>query len=400
MKSTYFLGYIKIKAAQEFSVRLLKIITDYSIPCTELALKDDFIQLKLSFFSFPRFKKLCKEYNIEYEISEQKGISAKLKKYLPRFGIPAGIAASCLIIHLLDSTVLSINVMNAAPEARTEVLSILKAEDVDIMSRFSDLDLNKLEREVQSQSKLVSWVGMRKNGCSLIIETLPKIQIPQNSKQRMPCNLISSESGTVKEVFVLDGLLTAPVGTQVNKGDLLISGTDYDEEGKTVYAIAQGSIKGEFTREITFSQPFVQKQAVDCTQNVKKNYLKLFDAEIPLFFKSAENVSYYTLKKHDLKILGNKLPIGIYSYDCKTYEYEDVPVSENQAKLILQEQIELYKQDFLDDYDILDCKIDYKKDNKQLTASVSFKLYGEMAVKDEFFPSPQLPEPPQESEVK
>lgn len=398
MKNKYFFGYIKIKATQEFSVRLLKIIMDYNIPCMELALKDDFIQFNLSFFNLHKFKKLCKDYNIEYEISEQKGILAKLKKYLSRLGIPAGIVASCLIINMLDSNILSIKINNCTPEAQTEILSILKTEDVGIMSRFKDLDLNKLERDVQSQSKLVSWVGMRKNGCSLIIETMPKIPIPQNSKQRMPCNLISCESGTVKEVFVLDGLLTAPVGTQVNKGDLLISGTDYDEEGRTVYAIAQGSIKGEFTRNITFSQPFVQKQAVDCTQSIKKNYLKLFDAEIPLFFKSAENVSYYTLKKHELNFLGNKL--GIYSYDCKTYEYQDVPISENQARIILQNQIELYKQDFLSDYDILDCKIDYKKSEKKLDAVVSFKLYGEMSVKDEFFPSPQFPEPPQESESK
>ena len=96
--------------------------------------------------------------------------------------------------------------------------------------------------------------------------------------------------------------------------------------------------------------------------------------------------------------MGNKL--GIYSYDCKTYEYQDVPISENQARIILQNQIELYKQDFLSDYDILDCKIDYKKSEKKLDAVVSFKLYGEMSVKDEFFPSPQFPEPPQESESK
>ena len=177
------------------------------------------LSLKESQNFFAITKELC--YNIK-KVKEN-GKALPLLMLWRKVGIVVGAVIFTLACYFYNDFIYDFSFSGSGGALEKEVLAYLNGVGIKKFSRFSDINIERLEDQILADNKNLSFVGITKKGNVLCFN----LALAKNDVERLNGNvqsLNSQISGIVESIKVYRGTAVAKQGDYVNEGDLLVDG--------------------------------------------------------------------------------------------------------------------------------------------------------------------------------
>jgi similar to stage IV sporulation protein len=307
-------------------------------------------------------------------------------RYRKRTGLIVGLVLAAAMVFYLSNTVLTIEVYGNESMSDADVISVLGDYGISIGKFIPNIDLRKCERQIITAFDKFSWIGIRSVGCRILVEVSEITEKPEMVPTYSPCNVISSKDAQIVEIKnVYMGMLVPMLYDGVKKGDLLISGTVDGKLQHDYYVHAMGEIIGRYDEKVSFFQSY-EDTVTDYSERYERRSLYLFGLRIPLYIAADDNEKYeYSETLNYLSILNLKMPIGIIIGEVKPYTEAHVTYSDEQVKSLLEEKINNYERNFLEDTDVkmIDKKTEYITESDGISVNVTYTLEGNIGVTQE-----------------
>ena len=165
---------------------------------------------------------------------------------------------------------------------------------------------------------------------------------------------------------------------------MIVSGTVNDGADNILLTHANAKIIADFKEKVEFRQDFTSLEKERIGDEIVEKELMLFGFVLPI--TDEVNVTDNMVCEEQIEnciiknfILPWKIKKNIYT----TYKDVEVTRSAKDAMKLLEQKIDLYCNNFLSDYEILDIEKKIKTDEKGITIVAEFKLRGNIAILQE-----------------
>lgn len=176
---------------------------------------------------FPQrlLKRLCLSLDnkCEYNISPLRGFPGWVLKNRKKYGAALSILLVSFITLFTSGLVWDVRV-EGDELSRYDIVEELSACGFSVGTRWSSVDLSKIEADVVSHSEKISWLNINRRGTVAYIEARPRFSHEETPDTEKYSNVISSYDGVIEEITVKGGVATVKPGESVKEGQLLISG--------------------------------------------------------------------------------------------------------------------------------------------------------------------------------
>ena len=195
---------------------------------------------------FAIIKELC--YNNITKVKDG-GLFYPVLYLLRNFGLIIGAIVFVVTAVVSNDFIYAVDYNGGGESLKTEVSEYLESVGVKKFSRFSALDLGKLEDDVAAHNDGLSFVGMRKDGNVLKVRLEPALSERKVIKRRT--ELVSDTDGVIESIKVYGGTALLSAGDIVKKGDLIVGGYAVIKDA-TVPVEVLATVSVIVTEEYTF----------------------------------------------------------------------------------------------------------------------------------------------------
>ncbi len=379
-------GCVRINAQGKNLYRFINMIHNGRMNCFGQYVKKDIFYCEIYRSDLERIYGFAEECEVELRHFEYRTLSQRLLKYRRRFGILAGIIAGVIACVYFSSVVVTIDVEGNSKVSRDTIIAVLDELDLSYGTHIKDINFTYCENELRIRIEDISWAGIRRTGNRIVVEVTEIVEKPEMTIERVPCNVVSKHKAQIISTSVYDGQLMRIVGDYVMPGDLLISGVIEDSKGHVTKHHAMGRITGIYEETISFTEEFISAVKKPTGNTRSERHLRIFNAELPLFFGSNGYESFLSEEREHTFSIGKKeLPLGIVTKNITETEYTESIFSKEELDLRLQEKIFLYEKNFLSEVKILDREIITEQKENSLTYTVKYTIEGEIGIQKEIF---------------
>lgn len=376
--------------------RLFAKIKSEKIEAYNISQSGESITLSVSCFQKRRFERICRELKTEYKIISVNGLYRLLGLLKKRLGLAVGAAVCAAFMLIVQNYAISIEVLTDDDEIRKDVMTVLYDNGIKPWTYIPSIDYINVERALKQSVDGISWAGISITDSTIIVDVIENIPEPQKHYERMPSDLIATHNAVIEEVELYNGQLVKTIGSGVLRGETIVSGTVVKEQTKVVdgelvteqnekYVRSIGRIFGTYTDVQTFEQPLTDTKIVVSGKEISKNYLSVFNTEIPLFLKNLNGFYTEDEQYKPLKIFGEETPVGICTKTYNKYSFEKVIYTKEQAKALADEMRKKYEQNFLYECEIRSRKTDVKYTENSVVLTVTYEIYGQISEESQFF---------------
>lgn len=350
-----------------------------------LTLSDEKLVAKVHYTELRYLLKLIDKENLNYTVSECKGVLYRLSRYSKRYGIFTGVIIAIALVIYLSNIVMDIriNCEYADEETISDVLAVMNDLGVCPGAFIPSINCMKIEAEIFEAFEDISWVSVGSEGSKIIVNlTLAPAKVEYQTK-RVPSNIVASREGVIVNANVLAGELSVLIGDAVSKGEILISGIVERRNGITYYYHSIGEVIAEFEQSYTIEQNYID--IVQTNGDVTyKTHLKFYDYILGNRECEYDNFSEESIE-HEIKFFGIKSPISVCNFKI-TEIREDITVYDKEAvTTLLYKKIDTLENELLKKYEIVerDFIITYDENGGRIVAN--YKLRGDIGTQQIIF---------------
>lgn len=315
----------------------------------------------------------------------------KNKKYLnlhnksKYLGVLTGLLMTMLLVTISGKFILKINVYGNDSISEQQILQSIAEKGVFIGAYSDSIETNSAELNAKLSLKDISWINIEINGsrADVFVNEGENVNKPEISV-KTPCNVIASRDGVIVETQVYSGTLLYSAGSGVSEGSVIISGVVNDGADNLIITHANGKIIAEFTETVQFRQNFRTTEKIQQSEEELEKELLLPGVVIPLTPR-VENTNNKICKEfiNKCQAFGITLPWSVKTNIYTLYEETEVNRTYEDCNRLLQQKLELYCQNFYDEYEILDVRQNLVYDDDGITMSAEIKLRGDIAAQQE-----------------
>ena len=208
------------------------------------------------------------------------------KKILRRKGLLAGALCFAVILYVQQCFVAELRILGNTGIPEEEISAVLKENGLYIGCRKSQVDEETIKNQLYASFSDITWTGIDMKGALAVVEIAEgdkQEKKPQNSD--VPCDIVASKSGYIKDVITRYGTQIVQPGDYVQEGDILISSevkannTTYDESRNDMVKYVRAS--GDVTAVIVYKleaqfdkRKFTQKEMEREAENAVRKYIR------------------------------------------------------------------------------------------------------------------------------
>lgn len=218
------------------------------------------------------------------DVSRTGGIPGIAGMVFGRIGILAALIFSFVMYALSSELVWDVRVKGNDRLTQGEVCEQLSESGLHVGSLWRGIDKNKLEAQILSTSKDISWISINRRGSVAYVEIIESegdnIAVPDNLGAY--CNIIADRACVIDSISVTSGTAAVKAGDVVRAGDVLIFGVIESGQG-TSFCRAAGEIRGITKAEVEVFVPVSEEMKVYSGERLCEVKLKLFNFYINIF---------------------------------------------------------------------------------------------------------------------
>lgn len=305
---------IKVLNQEKFLNKICKDFVLYNIKQ-----KNNFIQFEIEENYSDQMEKYLTENNVKIEQIKHKGWKKKLKYFLKKWGIIAGILCGIIFYFLQYAFIFRVDVWGCQNIQQQEIVKFINEQ---LPSNFkSSIDTNMLEIKLKENFKQISSVSVAIIGQSLVININEAILPEEMQDEFEP--IVSMYDGLITQINLIQGTLNVKVGDIVQKGDILVYPYINDAEGEIMPVLPKAEIKADVwisEDEIFYEYQIKQERT---GRKIEQWNITLFGLEIYSNINNnifenyeSEKTSFYLTKNNILPFVYNKTTF----YETKTIE--------------------------------------------------------------------------------
>lgn len=326
-------------------------------------------------FDYYKTAKTARKNGILLRVKKRRGLYFLLSRYKTRSGLYAGFLAFMMIISIGKTHVRDIDVTGDVP--REQALRILEECGIKEGAALSELNFSKAEQRLMLEIENCAWVDVSREGFRVTAQVKKGTETPE-VEGKNPRNITASRPARIISMTVRKGKAAVSVGSGVNTGDLLVSGTVFDGRNKIMFVHSDAEIIGEFTETQEFFVPYNEVINLPNGEIKRFDSIAVGDDEYPLFFGEpfAENSVY---SEETRLLFGEKSPFKLKSRIFTAYVETEITRSPEDTVKALRKQKSTFEENFYADYTIAAQTEKFFPENGGIRLIVDYTLRGNIA---------------------
>ena len=370
-----YFGSVEFEGVGGFPEKMTSELLENGVALRNVRLTGSQISGVCSPFDYYKTAKTARKNGVLLRAKKRRGLYFLLSRYKTRSGLYAGFLAFVMIISLGKTRVRDIDVTGEAP--REQVLRILDECGIKEGAKLSELNFSKAEQRLMLEIENCAWVDVSREGFRVTAQVKKGTEMPE-VEGKNPRNITATRPARIISMTVRKGKAAVSVGSGVNTGDLLVSGTVFDGRNKIMFVHSDAEIIGEFTETQEFFVPYNE------VINLPNGEVKRFDSivagddEYPLFLGEpfAENSLY---SEETRLLFGENSPIKLKSRIFTQYVQTEITRSPEDTVKALRKQKNTFEENFYANYTIAAQTEKFFPENGGIRLIVDYTLRGNIA---------------------
>lgn len=349
----YIFGYVKAEVYGFAPERFMNLIIRNEVVIWDVESTEKGYIFHTGRKNLMKMKPYLQKTNMKMKILKKCGLPYFLQQNKRRAAFLLGFLVFCVMVYVLSLFIWEVKVTGEDKLVADNLLKVIEKQYVPLGTIKSKVDCAKLEEELRREFDEISWISCELKGTVLIVYLEEGMAPKVIEDSNITGDLVATQDAVITKMITRQGTPVAKVKEQVNKGDILISGTIYiyddnNEIMETSYVAADGDIYGTTTEEY---EDYVE------LMHYEKEYVGKPKNHITFYFMDycltpyvpkmdSENYDSYT-QIHKAKLLNNfYLPFGYKTIRRTTYTLKKAEYTEQEAKQLLQERLNKKLKEF------------------------------------------------------
>lgn len=241
----YIKGYLKIRVIGYSPERFLNACSHRGIYIWGITPVRGSYDMYITVSGFHKLKPVIRKTGAKVVITERIGLPFYFFRYRKRKVFFAGAVLSIALIYSLSLFVWSIDVRGNRKYTDEALIAFLEEQGVEHGMRLSQVDCDRIVKDIRKSYDEIIWVSASIEGCRLIV------QIKENEDSKdvaaaagetkdgadtgQGSDIVADFDGVITTMIVRQGIPCAAEGQEVKKGDVLVTGAVpvVDDAGET-----------------------------------------------------------------------------------------------------------------------------------------------------------------------
>lgn len=284
------------------------------------------VQMKVSREGCELLDECAKKTGCQYQIMEERGLPAYLKRYQKRKILAAGGFFFIVGLYVLSSFVWVVEVQGNERISQEEILQACENMGLRPGVWKMQIDTEDVTEGLLQDFSDIAWVSVKVKGTNAQVHLVETIPEPEILDKETPSDLIAKRDGVILSIVAEAGTPLVQAGDVVEKGDLLISGEvilkDVEEEVGSELVRARGTVKAKIWEVLEEELP-LQYTEKEYTGEWKKDHsVILKDSVVNLLQPNLSNGLYDSEKVYEknLAIGDFVFPVALEKKEYKEYK--------------------------------------------------------------------------------
>ena len=378
MTDGLFLGRVEFCGIGGFQERFVSELLENGIKLRKVKASGGRITGVISPLNYRLAAVIARKYGVRLRAGKRKGLYFSALRYSRRAGLYAGFMVFGTILSIGQATVADIRITGDGPEA--QIVEILEECGITRGVSSHGLDCSLAEQRIMLEVENVAWVDVSCVGSRVSVNVESGTPKPDIIADDQPCNIISVRDAMVVGTVVRKGQAVTQIGSGVQKGGLLVSGTVADGSGELLYLHANAEVIGEFTETREFFVPYNETVKIADGELTQFRYLAFGEDVYPLFWGQAyAEDSLYSEQTEILDIFGAETPFRLITGTFTKYCDRKVVRSDDDCLRELKRLKESFEENFYPDFDMIDEVEKYLPEKEGIRLVVDYTLRGNIA---------------------
>ena len=342
----WLFGYVNFSVSGKFPERFLNLAARKGINLWNLTSNKEIFTAKVKIADYNELRHIAVKTKTRIHILKKYGLPFLIYKYKARSGIFVGAILFFVICQYLSGFIwnIDINVPDTINEyeIRNQLAELGFYEGI----KNDNIDIHKIERLITLKNPGISWITINIMGTAASVEMSPNLseQIDKSETENKITNIKAVSDGTITRMEVRNGTSMVKIGDGVRKGQLLVSGIIDYSDGSSSFVDSKAQIYAKTSRSVRIEIP------LEFPKTQKNEYIRLkrdvniLGVKIPLTFNPNPDDSYIkNYSKNQISIFNTKIPVYINEERWQKYSTKSDTITEQEAKKIAKNRIELYE---------------------------------------------------------
>ncbi len=373
-----YLGSVEFSGIGGFQESFISELLADGVKLRRVHIENGRISGIISPLNYWQAAKAAKRHGIHLRAGRRSGLYFSMIRYRNRIGLYVGFMLFCLILSLGQATVADIRIKGDAPEA--QVIRILSECGIERGVSSHGLNLSQAEQRLLLELPNASWVDVSVVGCRVTAEIQSGTPMPEMPDKETPCNIISTRDAMVVETTVREGKLVTEIGSGVQRGGLLVSGTVSDGRDNLLFQHSSAEIIGEFTETREFYVPYKEVIKLANGKETEYKYLVFVEDVYPLFLGNAYVANaLYSEQTEIIPLLGADSPFRIKTGTFTEYTETPIVRSADDCIAELKRLKSDFEENFYSEFEIMAANERCIPSEMGITLAVDYTLRGNIA---------------------
>lgn len=344
----FLAGSVEFSAFGAFPERFLNLCTQNHIPLWSVRCGQSCVTACTLARRYKKMRAFARKSGVKLKSGKRRGLPFLLHRYRRRVGLLSGIVLFAAILCTLSCFTWTVEITGNTVTDEQTIRDTLSTLGLRPGVLTSSIDPEELSRSAMLKLPELSWLTVNLKGSSALIEVRERIIPPIVIPEDQPCNIVADVPGQIVTLEVYAGRAEVQKGDAVTEGQLLVSGTIEDSNGKTLLKHAEANIVAITTRSITVEVPLEETVDTPSGESVDKRSIGFFGLDIPLYWGLPEGDQYQISSiEKPLSIGSLNLPLSVKIRRYTPVVQETITRTKEQAAqkaaelLAEQESIEL-----------------------------------------------------------
>ncbi|WP_124066495.1 sporulation protein YqfD [Clostridium sp. E02] len=338
--SRRFLGYLFVEITGFSPERFLNMCNVHEIELWKVNNSGQSYRFFMTVPGFRKIKPLVRKSKVRLRVLKKFGLPFFLHRNRKRKLYAAGCLFFFLILYSLSLFLWDIEFEGNQRYTYDTLLRFCESVEIRYGMKKSNINCTVLEESLRTEFPEITWVSARVSGTRLLVkikenEVLSAIPIKDDS----PCDLIAQKDGTITSMIVRSGVPMVKVGDQVEKGQILVSGTlPVVDDSETImnihYIHSDADIRAKTEYHYNHKIPLFKQVDMETGRIRKGHYIRVSPFSFLLILPRPAGTSWKrTTEETQLHLFQNfYLPIHLGKITAKEYVSYERPYTEKEKK--------------------------------------------------------------------
>lgn len=338
----YLRGYIKFTVSENggSAERFLNLCAHHSVSIWRMVKREDCCGGYTSVRGYRKMRSLARKAGVRLRVGERHGAPFVAHRYRRRWGIAAGAALFAILLVVSQQFVWAVRVEGCEQLEPRVLLSALEELGVKRGARISTIDARDVRQLITLRIGALSWATLNLQGTTATLVIRERTPPPPKVDTNIPANVVAARDGQIMRMEVTDGRSLCKKGDVVARGDLLVSGVNEDRWGLTHLIRANARIVAHVPETLEVAIPLQQETVTLTGKVLKRHYINLFGARLPLFIYRGVEGTYKLERMTTMPtVLGTAMPFTVTRESYLFYERGEERISEETALRLARREL-------------------------------------------------------------